>query len=372
MPKLTVPTGSSSANTERRPTRLFRLLDAKERVIRDLHNVHLSQLTYVALSYVWGGKQRTTLQTSNYADLHIPGSLVGRVSQTVEDALYLADALDVRYLWVDALCIIQDSEDDKAAQLSSMGKVYANSLFTIVAAAGADSEAGLPGIRAPRTAVQKEVAVLRGASGPPVCLLSTLTPGKRAYEHCTQNTIWASRGWTLQERALTRRAIIVMKEQILWSCDKSRWAEESCCESSLAQVSWFALHESEYFLNSSVRNWFTFDDESDQVWYRLRHLILDYTSRKLTVEGDAFDAFSSILQQVTEKEGEHFLWGIPATRFELGLCWEPHRQGLRKRTCLSTLDMTTLKRKVPFPSWSWIGWEGVVNFRVEDRYLELG
>ncbi len=34
--------------------------------------------------------------------------------------------------------------------------------------------------------------------------------------------------------------------------------------------------------------------------------------------------------------------------------------------------MTTLRRKVPFPSWSWIGWEGVINLRVEDQYVELG
>ncbi|KAG7294680.1 hypothetical protein NEMBOFW57_004758 [Staphylotrichum longicolle] len=125
------------------------------------------------------------------------------------------------------------------------------------------------------------------------------------------------------ERALTRRAIIVLKEQIIWSCAKSRWTEETCCESPLARVNWFALHGSEYFLNSSVRDWFVFDDESDQLWSRLRRLILDYTNRKLTVQRDAFDAFSSILQQVKEKEGEHFLWGIPATRFELGLLDPP-------------------------------------------------
>jgi hypothetical protein len=351
---------------------LFRLIDSQERSIRDFYNVNLSQLTYVTLSYVWGGGHRTTLQTANYAALHTPGSLVGCVSNTVEDALYLAKALGVRYLWVDALCIIQDSDVDKAAQISNMGTFYANSHFTIVAAVGADAEAGLPGIRAPRTATQREVLVRGRGPEPPMSLLITLAPTMNAHEHCTKNTVWASRGWTLQERALTRRAILVTKEQIAWSCCKSRWAEEMSCESPLAQVKWLGSHESEYFLNSSVSSVFTYDNETDQVWYRLRQLILDYTQRNLTVEGDALDAFSAILQQVREKEGEHFLWGIPATRFELGLCWEPHRQGLRRRTCLSTLDMTTLKRKVPFPSWSWIGWQGGINFRVEDRYLELG
>ncbi len=317
----------------RRPTPLFRLIDGKARAIVDLVDLPLAQLKYVALSYVWGGPQRTTLQTSNYAELHTPGSLTGRLSKTIEDALTLTSALGIRYLWVDALCIIQDSEEDKGAQLGGMGKVYANSLFTIIAASGATSEAGLPGISVPRTATQHEVTL---PQTPPLSLLTTLNPGSRPFENGTKNTIWASRGWTLQERALTRRALIVMKEQMLWTCGKAYWSEEVSCESPAARASWFTLHDSEHFLTSSWRNWYTPDDKSGQVWHRLRLLVVDYTGRKLKVEGDAFDAFASILQQVKQREGEHFPWGIPATRFELGLCWEGYR-GLRRRTCLSTL-----------------------------------
>lgn len=214
----------------------------------DLPDIHLSQLKYVALSYVWGGPQRITLQASNYADLHTPGSLTGRLAKTIDDDLTLAEALGVRYVWVDALCIIQDSEEDKAAQLSGMGKVYANSLFTIVAASVADSEAGLPGISAPRTGVQHEVLL---PQQPPLSLLSTLNPGSRPFENGTNNTVWASRGWTLQERALTRRALIVLKEQILWSCGRSYWSEEMCCEAPAARASWFTLHDSEHFLTTA-------------------------------------------------------------------------------------------------------------------------
>jgi hypothetical protein len=54
---------------------LFRLIDSQERAIRDFHNFHLSQLTYAALSCVWGGGHRTTLETANYAVFQTPGSL---------------------------------------------------------------------------------------------------------------------------------------------------------------------------------------------------------------------------------------------------------------------------------------------------------
>lgn len=70
---------------------------------------------------------------------------------------------------------------------------------------------------------------------------------------------------------------------------------------------------------------------------------------------------------------EPFLWGLPASaRFEIGLCWEPYREGLARREGLTTLPATTLKRKVPFPSWSWIGWEGAVVIRFEDKYIDEG
>ncbi|KAM5352928.1 hypothetical protein ACJ41O_005650 [Fusarium nematophilum] len=361
-----------ATETQHMPVSLFRLLHIQERKVVDFHNIRISQLKYAALSYVWGGNQRTTLQRSNYARLHSSGSLARQVSRTIEDSFHLTEALGVEYLWVDALCIIQDDDADKAVQISNMGNMYSNSLFTIIAAAGSGAEAGLPGVRVPRTARQKEVLVRATDSGLSMSLVTTLRPLEHDFTHYTKETAWASRGWTIQERILSRRVIMVLKEQILWACGQSHWAEERNCETRLARVSWFSLHESEYLLNSSVRNWHAFDDEDDQLWYKLRHLVLDYTGRKLTVEGDALDAFSAILQQVKEKTGEHFLWGIPATRFELGMCWEASQRGVGRRTCLSTLEMTTLKRLVPFPSWSWMGWKGEISLRVEDRYLELG
>ncbi len=70
-------------------------------------------------------------------------------------AALLQTTISERYLWVDALCIVQDDPGDKHQQIANMDAVYAHGLLTIVNAAGADANAGLPGIQpGSRTAFQ--------------------------------------------------------------------------------------------------------------------------------------------------------------------------------------------------------------------------
>lgn len=117
---------------------------------------------YAALSYVWGDsiskfcltkENRQKLSTTGFQDeLH-------KIPPTIRDAMDLVQALDESrqpkdgcqaYLWVDALCIVQDDENIKRHLISHMDTVYSHAFFTIVAANGEDPNAGLPGVR-PRT-----------------------------------------------------------------------------------------------------------------------------------------------------------------------------------------------------------------------------
>ena len=109
---------------------------------------HLNQ-RYVALSYVWG-QQRNIFQTtlSNVNELMQVNSLSKaweRVPATIQDAIILARKLDIRFLWVDRLCIVQDDEASIQSTIAQMASVYARSYFTIIATEG-DSETGILGI----------------------------------------------------------------------------------------------------------------------------------------------------------------------------------------------------------------------------------
>ena len=126
----------------------FRVIDVKS------HCVVAAPLgcKYLALSYCWGDvskKEHLELTTANFAQLHTRGELSMdnvRVPATIRDAIYLTECLDYNYLWVDALCIVQDNSAEKEVQLNLMDQLYKSATQTIVAAAGGDVWSGLPGV----------------------------------------------------------------------------------------------------------------------------------------------------------------------------------------------------------------------------------
>ncbi|KAF5491796.1 hypothetical protein CGCS363_v011191 [Colletotrichum siamense] len=351
---------------------VFRLIDVETMAIVERTDVLLKDLNYLTLSYVWGKTpQKEMLFEANRNKLQKENSLKGRLSRTIEDACTFTKDMGTRYIWVDALCIVQDSDADKAVQIGKMADTYVNALLNIIAASGKDSHAGLPGISTDRNRLQKEITIRTSKSEEGICLLSTLSHTSSRFSNFTSDTTWSSRGWTLQERAVSRRSITFLDEQITWACCESHWSEETNSEAS-AVVSWFNLSGSESYLNSAYRDRYAPEMDGDQMWHKLHRLARDYSNRELTGEGDAYDAFSAIIQQAQEMSGEQFLWGLPTSRFELGLCWEPNLEGVRRRSALTTLPTTSLKKKVSFPSWSWIGWKGPIGLTIEDRHVEAG
>jgi hypothetical protein len=68
------------------------------------------------------------------------------IPRTIQDAITVTRKIEQKFIWVDALCILQDDEDDKAELIDSMGEIYRRPILTIVAAAGQNASYGLPGV----------------------------------------------------------------------------------------------------------------------------------------------------------------------------------------------------------------------------------
>lgn len=203
---------------------VIRFIDVGQNCIRVMNKVDITSVEYTALSYVWGRNQLSQLRRENEELLTQAGSLAEYgISKTPVDAIEVTRALGIPYIWIDVLCIVQDDLDDVNLQIGNVGRIYSNARFTIVAS-GIDANAGLPGLSPGTRTPQQEVEVIpRSTEHPGLSLLTTCKKQRTHWDetaHWSEEEIdaseWNTRGWTLQERVLSKRSLIFTQEQVYW------------------------------------------------------------------------------------------------------------------------------------------------------------
>ncbi|KAI4105632.1 MAG: hypothetical protein L6R37_002620 [Teloschistes peruensis] len=175
---------------------------------------------YVALSYCWGPQmgepgKYPLLRTSNFQDLlqEIPMSLM---PQTIQDAVEVVKKLGLEYIWIDALCIIQDSRRDWETESARMRDVYEGAYLTIVAtSAGSSTDGFLQRSIAPSVTVSYRE---REDPGVDSCFYITRAIAGRIPWDLVDLTTWNKRGWTYQERLLSRRLLHFCSSAVFWEC----------------------------------------------------------------------------------------------------------------------------------------------------------
>ncbi|KAF4465010.1 GTP-binding [Fusarium albosuccineum] len=135
----------SKPNTGFMPKRVLQIPPGEKVYLKQ----YISPAPYAALSYCWGLDKQGTVLTRSLIDKLQEGISLESLAQTIRDAIRVCRELGVEYLWVDALCIIQDDPDDKAIEIDQMGLVYENSLVTILANRAHDAAEGFLGNREP-------------------------------------------------------------------------------------------------------------------------------------------------------------------------------------------------------------------------------
>lgn len=101
---------------------------------------------YITLSHCWGGRPSLALNNDTIKQYckEIPKSdLMSPGAKTFMHAIWVTRCLGFRFIWIDALCIKQDDEDEKFQEISWMGSIYSNSMLNISATAAASGNDGL-------------------------------------------------------------------------------------------------------------------------------------------------------------------------------------------------------------------------------------
>ncbi|KAI9728595.1 MAG: hypothetical protein M1834_007623 [Cirrosporium novae-zelandiae] len=292
-----------------------------------------SNCRYLALSYVWRDISQLELTEDTQHRLMEDNGLSTteqqsrRVPKSIWDAIELTRQLGERYLWVDALCIKQDDEADKRLLINNMDVIYSSAIFTIVAAAGKDADAGLPGLHLDSSRpVLDAIENIQGLN---------LGIARRPFVDSITESTWEERGWTFQEKILSKRLMIFTDEQVFFHCNEATWFEDTILEKHdpdiQIQTPWYGHRE----WVKPRSNTSKFD--------KYGGLLDGYLHRDLTYESDILNAFQGILNALTPLFEGGFFWGLPTCLFDAALLW---------RTSHS------LKSRRPnFPSWSWLGWK---------------
>jgi hypothetical protein len=306
---------------------------------------------YVALSYVWG---RTNPYHASWADFIDPTLTPpvkkqvsrqaylplhrGNLPQTIRDAMVVVGAIGERYLWVDALCIVQDCEEEKIATIAAMDEIYKSASLTIFAAGGIDANSGLGGVRPASRAIKNVTGILEG-----ICLVNAEDPFD------LEGTVWSSRGWTFQEEIFSKRCVIFVNDRVYYECPNGCWGEARPTERLPRRMRRAFVKE---------HGLLPMDDGVSRDFDTYSYRVSQYARRELTYESDILYVFAGIMREYETANHTKSCWGLPLDAFNQALLWRnrSNRHGLSRRVARRIPDAP------PFPSWSWAGWVGSVVY----------
>lgn len=295
----------------------------------------------MTLSYRWSSLPTLTLTSWNIEEFRQGGS-VCNLPKTFRDAIVVAHRFSIRYLWIDSLCIMQDSPEDWQVESSMMRHVYANSCCNIAATASLGPEGGLFRIRNPADIRPGLVNLKNQQSIEQMYFIHD----QHYWTRQVSRSPLYQRGWVFQERLLAPRVLHFTEKQVFWEC-----FEDQKCE-AFPQGLPFQVRHAVKSLEPLVE--FNPQDKGNPMHPSLLSLWLRIVSRYsdcvLTRPSDNLVALSGLARLFQEVTGDEYLAGLWRSHLLDALDWRVDMPG-RKLTA----DYRA-------PSWSWASLDGHVSF----------
>ncbi|KAH8591985.1 heterokaryon incompatibility protein-domain-containing protein, partial [Bisporella sp. PMI_857] len=175
---------------------------------------------YVTLSHCWGTSQFYKLTASTFIEL-TEGIEKARLPQTFQDAINVAKALGVKLIWIDSLCIFQDSAEDWFHEAPLMSEIYGGSICNIAASSSVDSAAGALAVRDISLELVRPCVFPAAWSNHEPHVLYP----KSFWQDSLHHTPLIQRAWVVQEILLAPRIVYLHERQLFWECYQMRACE---------------------------------------------------------------------------------------------------------------------------------------------------
>lgn len=351
------------------PTRLLRitpgrlLTGVKLVITKDI----LIKGPYITLSHRWAPHaHRFPMLRSSTVSQFQQGINVRRLPRVFQDAIELSRQLEVSYLWIDSLCIIQDEDDhsDWDRECLTMDKVYSHAFLNISATL---SQSGTESLF--------HHCHSQALSLPPRIDISA--HGNRKKQYILNSDFWHNeisdgplnnRGWVFQERFLACRVLHFGQRQIGWECQVSEAIgafpdglppsltvgsrSKPGNHEALKKASQAALSQAQIVQNGLLMSP-ALDIRFTEWW----NCLIEYYSRCIfTFTKDKLIALSGVAKYVAKsRPADRYMAGMWQSCMVYGLAWfRIHDPG--------RIYSNTGSFEFHAPSWSWASFDGEVCF----------
>lgn len=296
---------------------------------------------YTTLSYCWGGERsfKTTIATVDAFHQQIP---TPELPRTFKEAFETTRQLGIRYIWIDALCIVQDDKLEWEKEVAHMHDVYAGSFLTIQA-----SEARSPseGCFAPTCAASAETRGSERTLGTTRESSSKLEAIVHIVPHIFRTSGLNTRGWTLQEAVLSHRIIQLTNYELHWRCRSSMLWETGIPYVNTERLS---------------GNVPPLQELDDRTWNKLWHTWLEnYSEREFSFPDDRLPGIVGLVEAYKRDTSDEPCLGLWRSSMSEDLAW--CRIGVRS----DQLDHPPLSQRIP--SWSPFACRQAVEFNLWNR-----
>lgn len=343
-----------------KPTRLLYLRSDREDIIRLISVDKDSHYPYVTLSHRWGHPGSPKLSKNSQSPFSVSnleaGILTSTLPEAFRDAIRVVQHLGLQYLWIDSLCIFQDSDSDWLNEAGKMGDVYAGGVFNV--AVVNDKNSG--GSAFP---VQKEILLpmisTTVASMPPSFKSRTVMIPKGEFESEVMSSELLSRAWVYQEVLLAPANLFCAKEQMWWSCSGGTYSQTFPKGLQGLHIKGISTH----FKSRSASN-FKLKDAPRRAVLTWMGMLESYTGTSADDRLVAIAGLASVHNSLFPEllQGATYNSAVWSSDVPLQLLWEG-----RARSD-SSLPATRVPTTHPMPSWSCVSYNGPIKYHgKEDR-----
>lgn len=309
---------------------------------------------YVALSHCWGESQH--ILTKNDSIERWKQSIPWQyLPATFRDSVLITRRLGFQYLWIDSLCIVQDSVADWEEESANMGSIYQDADLVVSAARSSGSDQGCFSLR-------NQTLSFSGisSSGSPFRVFARQSVTHASFgwglssphsngevssypvNHSYPNHPLFSRAWCFQERLLGRRIVHYTKSEIVWEC-------LTCLECECNSLDGFTrnpLLMIRRLAAETTRRQGRSSEDSLLLW---RDLVAQYSQRQLTFRKDTLPALSGLARNWASNGLGRYLAGLWESDLQRGLLWKSARWDFSEQSNEreGAVSVSTA------PSWSW-------------------